>query len=277
MSDQIMNNNVNTQPQTEAMYGFSDDSVKLSTYHFGGNFGKTFITKFEFTNMAGKKVNDIPTEGEALDITLNINGTERNLRIYPVTKAYDSDNNNAEIVDPTHPVFKTAVNEVNQICIQIMKCFVSENDLKAALQRRINSFKEFVGILMSMLPKNYNTIALDIFIQYQFAIKGDNQMTYLEIPKKTKYGCFICKAVPATKEWTEIKTSKELYYVDATKQELENNPSLANTANRHPHFSRSEWFVNSNFANQQRLNGNASEVLNTATATNTNTAAASTW
>jgi hypothetical protein len=260
-----------------AAYGFADDTVKLSTYHFGGNFGKTFITKFEFTNMAGKKVNDVPTEGEALDILFNINGTERNMRIYPVTKAYDSENNNTEITDPTSPVFKAAVNEVNQICIQIMKCFVSENDLKAALARRISSFKEFVGILINMLPKNFKETPLDIFMQYQYAIKADNTMTYLEIPKKTKYGCFICKAVPATKTWTEIKNEKELFYLDCTKEELEANPSLVNTATRHPHFSRSEWFVGSPFANQQRVD--AASVLATATdsGSTTSTGGSSSW
>ncbi len=248
----------------QGSYGFEDDTVKQSTYHFGGNFGQTFMTKFEFTDKGGKKdeTTGEPTAGEALDIIFNINGTDRSYRMFPVTKAFDKDNN--EITDPTAEEFKLAQKEFNQINVQIMKCFVDENDIRAALAVKIDSFKQYCGILMGLLPKDYAKKPLDIFMQWQWAIRGEAKGTYLEIPKKVKYGKFICAAVkPTSGNWYENKTTKELSYIDATEQQIKDNPSLITTGTKHPYFSRGEWYMESNFATQQKENGATESNLNT--------------
>src|SRR5688500_17577353 len=93
----------NINEQVSGMYGYEDDTVKVSNLHFGGNFGKTFLTKFEHTFKGGKDGAD----QEALDITFNINGTDKSYRMFPITKAFDAQNN--EVTDPNHDAFKEAV------------------------------------------------------------------------------------------------------------------------------------------------------------------------
>jgi hypothetical protein len=252
-------------------YGYEDDTVKQSTFHFGGNFGTCKLTKFEWTDKGGKKdESGNPTAGEALDIVFNIGGTEKSYRMFPVTKAFDE--NQVEVTDPTHPAFLAAAKNFNQICTQILKCFVDENDVKAGLSKRIASFKDFCAVLMGMLPKDYATKPLDIFLQYQWKIGGENNRTFLEIPKNIKQGKFLCAAVvPTSGAWTEIRNDKEMFYVDATEAQIKENPVLVSSAPRHPFFSRTEWFVNSNFATQQSEGGETTP--NTSSASGTGGAA----
>lgn len=233
-------------------YGFEDDNVQQSTMHFGGNFGHTYITKFELNTKAGKKDEQgNPTDGEALDVVFDINGTEKNYRLYPVLKAFDE--NNTEITDPKHPAFQKAMKNFSQICVQIMKCFVDENDVKAALAKRIESFKDYVGILIGLLPKNFSEKKLDIFLQWGWQITGENDKTYLEIPKKVQYGKFLCAAVePVNGPWKLVTTEDGTEYRDGAN-------------NKHPYFSRSVWFNESNFAKQQKEGGDTANALNNST------------
>ena len=259
------------QAQAVGGYGYESDEVKLSTLHFGGNFGNCFMTKFEYNDHAGKE----GAEGEALDIVFNIGGTEKNMRMFPVTKAFDKDN--TEVTDPQHPAFIAAQKNFNAICVQILKCFKDEDSVKAALTKRINSFKEFCGILMAGVPKNFSEVPLDIFLQWQWSITGENDKTYLELPKKISYGRFVCKhEIPTSGEWTKVVTDSELYYIDATAKQVEENPELKKTAPRHSNFSRNQWFVNSKFFTQQKEE--AGNVLNESAGNNnaaSNTPAAS--
>lgn len=248
---------VNSQVDEQSMYGFESDDVKQTTMHFGGNFGHSFMTKFEYITKAGKKGDDgQPTDAEALDIVININGTDKSFRQFPVTKAFDE--NNTEITDPKHPAFIKAMTNLNQICVMIMKCYRDENDVKAALAKRISSFKDFAAILVGLLPKDFATKPLDVFLQWQYQITNENDKTYLEFPKKIQQGKFICAAVaPINGEWKMVKTEEDgFYYEDGTK-------------NKHPFFSRSKYFMDSNWFKQQKEGG--SETSNALNNTNTNT------
>ena len=80
-------------------------------------------------------------------------------------------------------------------------------------------------------------------MQYQWQLKEGQERTYLDIPAKKKYGRWLVPAQPG--EWTKNvaeniseDTRKALWY---TNQDGEEHP-----------FFRNGWFMNSNFANQQR-------------------------
>lgn len=219
-------------------YGFEDDEIPVqgSAISFGLNQGVATLSKFEWIPNAGKD----GAEQEALEIQFSIEGMERtiNYRKYPVTKAYDKDNGNAEVTDPTHPKFKEAVADLNQVITHILGCFVDKEAIKAGFNKPINSFKEFCQAAQAMLPANYNTKPLDIFFQYQWNIPEGKDRTYLELPKNMKQGKFL---IPATTNvWKEIRTNKVLKYVDSADEKI-----------THP-FQRGEWFVTNNFANQQK-------------------------
>lgn len=224
------------------MYGYESDDAPSGRLVFGLNAGAARLSKFEWINNGGKD----GAEGEALDITFTVEEVERpiNYRLFPVTKAF-LPNNGGETIDPKNPAFIKESKEFNAKVIHIMHCFVTDETLKVAFGVPIASFKEYCKILASLLPRNFPDIPLDVFAQYQWAIKGDNKMTFLELPKKMSYGKWICPACTPTGSWKEHRlvdpadsVSKALFYTD-------------DAGNVHP-FIKNGWFVNSNFAIQQK-------------------------
>lgn len=227
---------------TEAVggYGYASDEVKQSTFRFGLNAGKTFLKKFEWIPNGGKD----GAEGEALDIIFDINGTDKSYRQFPVTKAFDKNNN--PITDPNSAEMKDALSDFNAKMTHILHCFQDIETIKATFAKPIKNFKDFATTAMSILPKEFNKVPLDIFLQYQWTLKEGQKRTYLEIPSKMKYGKWLAPAQAGT--WTEIKAANPdtndgsaLYYQNE-------NQSV------HP-FIKNGWFMNSNLAKQQVAEG----------------------
>lgn len=225
-------------------YGYSSDEVKVSPFNFGLNAGNCYLTKFEWIPNAGKD----GAEMEALDIVFKINDTDRSYRVFPVTKAFGP--NNEEITDPNAKEFKEAVSSVNARMVHILHCFRDDDSVRSALSRPINTFKDYCQILMSILPKDYDKVPLDIFMQYQWNIRPEQSRTYLEVPNSMKYGKWLCRAMPGT--WTENKKEnptdndrKALWYTNEQ---------------GHEHvFIKNGWFMQSNFANQQKSGSDDSD------------------
>ena len=105
----------------------------------------------------------------------------------------------------------------------------------------INSFKNYAEILQRLVQgtPNWQKQPVDVFLQYQWKPSGDNDKTYLELPKNVKQGIFITKSLG--EGFTEDRTATHLRYVTAE--------GLA-----HP-FKRGEWFLNSAYAKQTDLSG----------------------
>lgn len=238
-------NNEQSQP---IGYGYSSDEVKLNPFSFGLNAGATFLKKFEWIANGGKD----GAEQEALDIIFSINGTEKSYRMFPIVKAFGK--NNEEITDPSRQEFKDAIIDLNARSVHILHAFMDSDSIKAGLSRPIGDFKGFCQVLMSMLPKNYKEIALDIFLQYEWQIGANQNRTFLTIPNKMKYGKWLTKAEPGT--WTEHRVenpadsvTKALWY--------ENEKGDIHS------FVKNGWFMNSNFGSQQKAGTTSSNVSST--------------
>lgn len=230
-----------------AGYGYGEDTdAKVSPFNFGLNSGVCFLKKFEWIPNGGKE----GAEQEALEIIFEINGTERSYRQFPVTQAFGK--NQEVITDPNAKEFKEAMSEFNARITHILHAFVEDAVIRQALARRISNFKEYCSIVRSLLPQTTPTIPLDIFMQYQWSLKGDQNITYLDISSKRKHGAFIVKHVkPVGGAWKEVRVENAqdsvqdaLTYVDGA-------------GNKHP-FQRTGWFMNSNFAIQQKTNNSSS-------------------
>lgn len=237
-------------------YGYASDEVKVNPFSFGGNFGNTKLIKFEWIPNGGKD----GAEQEALDVVFSINGVEKSYRMFPIVKAFGKDNE--EITDPNAPEFKDAMIDFNARITHILHAFLDIDTIKAGFARPISSFKEFCQIAMSLLPKDYKDRSLDIFLQYQWQIDQGQGKTYLDIPKKMKYGRWLNAALPG--KWEEKKVENPS---DTTPRALwyENEKGEV-----HP-FVKNGWFMNSNFAQQQKTGGAASDAGTQQAATQTQT------
>jgi len=237
-------------------YGLGNDNVSVgSSLKFGGNFGKTYMTKFEYTDKAGKN----GAAMEALDIIFKIGGVEKSYRLFPVTKEsklYNTDKDKSnEVVEFGTREWKIAANEatqsLNDRITHIMHCFLTKEELEKGLSVEIKTFKDFCAVCMKILPKDFADRKLDIFLQWQWKISGDNTKTFLEIPSKMKYGKFIVKAEEPVGEWKEDRTDGELHYKD--------------DANNYHTFGRNSWFMESHYATQQKEAGSAEDTMSSAT------------
>lgn len=245
---------------TGGAYGYASDEVKISPFVFGGNFGKTFLKTFGWIPNGGQA----GAEQEALDIVFEINGVEKSYRKFPVVKAFGK--NNEEITDPNAPEFKEALQDFNAVTTHILHAFHDSDTIRAGFSVPITSFKQFCEIATSLLPKNFAEQPLDIFLQWQWQIDQGQTRTFLEIPKKMKYGKWLSPALPGN--WKEQKVEnpddrvqEALFYVNDEGQ-------------KHP-FIKNGWFMNSNFANQQKT-GDDNSSSTGAAAGNSGAAAAST-
>ena len=215
------------------MYGYKE-SGDLAPGKQGGKFGLNsgaFVTKFEYNANAGKD----GAAGDAIDFTVQVGEREYRNRLFPVSKVY-KDNN--EITDTASEEYKVAFAKEMELfsayVSDIVKCFVPVEDLKTALATPIASFKDYAQIVTGLVQRspNWNKKPVDVFLQYQYTPSGDNDRTYLELPKNVKHGAFI---VPTEGSVTEVKTDSSLTYV---KEDGTNHS-----------FKRGQWYLESAFAN----------------------------
>jgi hypothetical protein len=222
------------------MYGYASDDVQVSVpFVFGLNAGVTTLEKFEWIPNGGKD----GAEQEAIDIIFKINGTEKSYRKFPITKAFDK--NNQEVTDPSAPEFRDAVQTLNSVITHILKCFVTDDQLMAAFSKPVTSFKQFAQVCASVLPADFKERKLDIFMQYQWNLREGQKQTYLEIPPSMKNGKWLCPAIAPVGSWKEVRKAdpsdndqNALYYVDEA-----NNTHL---------FKRHGRYVKGPLANQQK-------------------------
>jgi len=217
-------------------YGYQN-STELTPGKQGGKFGLNTganITKFEYNPNAGAD----GAAQDGLDFTVQIEEKEYRHRFFPITKAWAK--GGGEITDTNSTEYKTSISEqasqLNGILSDIVKCFIDKEILKQALSVPIKSFKIYAEILQGLVQStpDWKKIPVDVFLQYQWKISGDNNKTFLELPKNVKQGIFICKSLG--KDYKENRTTTHLKYINAE--------GLI-----HP-FKRGEWFLNSAYANQ---------------------------
>lgn len=229
-------------------YGYQTDEVAVSPFNFGLNAGITKLKKFEWIANGGKD----GAEQEALEIIFEINGKEKSYRQFPVTKAYKSEaNGGGEVTDPSAPEMEEARKTFSSVITHILGCFVAKDKLAAHFNQPINSFKDYCTIAMNALPRNFNEVVLDIFMQYQWNIREGQNRTFLEIPKSMKNGKWLQVAqVPQAgadgpAEWKEVRKEKPQ---DNDQTALVYKDGAGNTHN----FTRYGRYVKGNLANQQK-------------------------
>lgn len=222
------------------MYGYQNSS-EVGPGKSGGKFGlnaEVFVTKFEYNPNGGKE----GAASDAIDLNVKIQEKEYMQRFFPVSKVYSKDG--GELTDSTTDEYKEAmekaVNLLNAQLSDIVKCFVSEEDLVQALSVPLASFTDFAKVLDRLVKSNPNwkKQPVDVFLEYQWTPTGDNTRSFLTLPKNVKQGSYIVKSNVGTK-WIEEKTDSHIKY-------------FSEAGDTHP-FKRNKWYVESSFANQTIL------------------------
>lgn len=221
------------------MYGF-EDSEKLTPGNQGGKFGLNtgaFLTKFEFNPLAGAD----GTEGEALDVTVKVGEKEYRHRFFPVGKIYGK--SGGELTDNTTDEYKAEYKKeaalLNATLTDFVKLVVDKETIETAFRTPVSSFKNYAEVLEGLVKSapNWDKTPIDVFLQYQWKPKGDNTVTFLEMPKNIKHGLFVVKSTGD--KWTEQLSETSLGYVNEA-------------GNKHP-FKRGSWYLGSDFANRVSL------------------------
>lgn len=220
-------------------YGYIDDRDESLRSKTGGQFGLNVgahITKFELNTMSGKD----KTAGDALDIVVAVGDKDFTKKIFPVSKIYDKAGN--EITDVNSPEyikgFNTEIKQTNAVILHFLKALgVSEERIRQAFATPVYSFGEFINGLVALLPANFSTIPVDVFLEYQWDIADGQDQKFLQLPKNMKGGYFACPAQPGT--WVAERDAKEgLIY---------RNQNGA----QHP-FDRDKAFMEGKKANQEK-------------------------
>lgn len=279
--------------EEQASYGYETDEVAVSPFVFGLNAGKTFLKKFEWMPNGGER----GAEMEALEIIFNINGKEKSYRQFPVKEAFVKGSTTGEKTsDPKAPEFIEAVKDFNAIMTHVAHAFMPDDVYRKGMARPFADFKEFCTVFKSLLPRNTPEIPLDIFMQWQWQPSKDQNRTFLEIPKKMKYGKWLCPAQAG--KWKEViqegagdNVQDALFYYDEGAGIKMGEDGITKYYNKIHPFKKNGWFMKQPFAKMQgtssttnnNTGGNSSGNSGSNTpapesaAQNTSTAPVSTW
>lgn len=217
----------NLAAATENIFGYVDDNDESLVSKAGGKFGlniKAHFSKLEYNPNGG--ANNTPSP--CADIEITIGDRRYSQRLYNADKVYKSN----EQIDSTHPDYKAIYNvEMKQrmavVTHAIKSLGVTDDNIKLAMQsNRPTDFVSWVNAMMTLVPVNFTTIPVDVFLEYQSQTSGDNDKTYLQLPKNMKGGRFLCPHVAPIGEWKKVSRAddgtmsdynpeKGLFYTDA--------------------------------------------------------------
>lgn len=207
---------------------------------FGLNTG--YLTKLLFNEKAGKD----GTEGNAIDITVQISDKEYYHRFFINTEIYDSKNN---LIGPSAEnyveEFKKTYGQIGGVVKHALKSVgVTDAQINAVPRTNVETVEDLVPAfvtdvkaILGLLPAEFQKKQIDIFLEYQWNIPDGKDRTYLTLPKNMKGGYFLCPSVTPVGKWTEVRTEEGMHYVDGA-------------GNKHP-FAKDETFMSSNKAIQQ--------------------------
>lgn len=227
-----------------SLYGFADDSDKdlRSSGGGGGKFGLNQdirMVGFHYEPNGGK--DDSP--GDCIQVEFKLNPEDertQRIRYYPVTKVYGKSGQMEEGDEGFAEAQAKAVRQLNASIVHILGCFLDKEEIKDAFGslNEKSTFVDFAQLAERILPRGYDKKPLDIFLQYQWNIKGTATRTYTEIPPNMKGGAWLAPHVKGNFE-PVILEDGSMIYVDT----LDKN-------NVHP-FERSSSYMDSNWAKPQ--------------------------
>lgn len=241
MSDQI---------KKVAFGSVNDNDEALKGRMPSGNFGlnQGSISKLEINENAG----EAGAAALAVDIHAMIGDREQRGRIYDVTRVYDNKNN--ILTDETSPEYIKSYNETMMqnmgVIIHAVKSLgVTQQQLDTALATPAADFKAWAQTVVGLVPPNYQSQPVDIFLEYQWNIPEGQTRTFLQLPKNMKGGRFFSPSIVPVGSWEE---QREWTEKDESGNEITHSGLryVDKAGNIHP-FTRSQLYMESPKGNLQ--------------------------
>lgn len=233
-------------------FGYVDDQNE-ELVSKGGSFAKfglnqgCKIKEIAYNPNAGKD----GSPADAVDMVFTIEGRDMKSRIYDVTgNLFNSKNVQVGPSDEEYQaLYGVEISQRLATIIHVIKAAgVTAEQLEKALKPAPKNFKEWAEIVTALLPRDYTSKTVDIFLEYQWNIKGENTRKFVQIPQNMKGGSFICASVKGSfipqYSWTE----KDENDVDITIEGMRYVDSFDNT-NIHP-IVKNKSFMTSNKAKE---------------------------
>lgn len=210
--------------------------------NFSGNIPKFGLN----TGCVLKALDYVAKENEYVHVVLDVNGFEVKKRYYNPERVFA---NGAEITDKNSIEFKEGMrkqkDELSSALNHIMGAVVGIELWHNIVAKGFNSFTEYAKKIESTFNAAVKPVKVDVFLSYPWT-KSKNDIKFLELPRSTKYGAFMCKSDGII--YNEDRSNGGLRYVNGEKV--------------HP-FIRNHWFLNSEFANSGRNEVSVSTPANT--------------
>lgn len=226
----------------EFVYGGAESAVQVQAFKFGLNQKCTLQSITYNEDCRGENsTSEVPVE--AVDITFLVGEKEFLHRIMSPKGMYVDG-----VLSTTPENIKKALSENVVMPIGcILECFILPSDIAKAytstFPRLTFNFKNLVEMFVKLLPKDFATTAIDLFLQYEGDLREGQTRTYLKLPKNVKQGVFACKHIegdfkPVVKNNPSSDDANALIYIreDGVKHR----------------FTRNGWFMKSKFASQQQ-------------------------
>lgn len=230
------------------MFNYSDDAEVVGTGGSSLKFGLNQKAKFLGIRYLQdcRKEEKIAEGGEpveAIDLIFMVGETEISNRLLPVTKAYDAKGNESNDVKLIEAERKLQVAYINHF----VSIFVKKEDIQQAfIKYKPSNYKALADMYINIMPKDYAEKDIDLFLQYGWKMAEGADKTYLQVPKPStlKHGIIACEHVVG-----KFKELRKQNPSDTDEKALQYIGEDAKTI--HP-FIRTGWFVNSNYAKQQK-------------------------
>lgn len=213
---------------------FTEDTSTSSSFQFGLN-----------PNCKLKTFSLVTTDGNPyVLVEIEKNGKTFNQRYYTVTRAFDGKNGITE--DPNNPAFKEAENEFAKVLIHFASRFVKVDVLKEALKEEMNQL-DFIKVIISLMPENFQEIPIDVFLQYQWKIGKNADRTFFELPKKVRFNeRFVALSTPDVEWEEEMVEGKTDKHVDLKYFYTKDDKKVYHV------FERNHYFMSNNHAIVQK-------------------------
>lgn len=226
-----------------------DDSLKAKSP--GGELGLNTarISLLAFVDDAGK--DNAP--GNAVDIHVMLGEREYRRRIFEITRVYGRD---GEVIEDTESdAYKTrykndTLQALGMIVHAVKAVGVTQDQLNTALAGGKSGFAEWAQTVVGLIPSNYEERPVDMFLEYEWVISGDNNRTFLQLPKNMKGGNWLTASIKPVGSWSKEYKWIENDETTGAEIKMEGMRYVDDSKNVHP-FVRDENFMTGNKAIQQ--------------------------